>query len=174
MAWGASQIVYAKVRKQKVPSDGDAEGGPERGDSHRLECDTADGADQALETLLRLESEQLLDLIHGAVANWPAGAKKPKTRQLKPTRGKVLVGKRLLGLIFAVPLLGLALGGRMGALTASMTDMGAPLTAIVLVVIVGGSSPDTMALIVLSTAVGVLVGGVEACRSRHDPRTEPR
>ena len=37
--------------------------------------------------------------------------------------------------------------------------LGAPLTAIVLVVIVGGSSPDTMALIVLSTAVGVLVGG---------------
>jgi H+/Cl- antiporter ClcA len=37
--------------------------------------------------------------------------------------------------------------------------LGAPLTAIVLVLIVGSSSPDTMALIVLSTAVGVLVGG---------------
>jgi len=36
--------------------------------------------------------------------------------------------------------------------------LGAPLTAIVLVVIVGSWSPDTMALIVLSTAVGVLVG----------------
>jgi H+/Cl- antiporter ClcA len=36
--------------------------------------------------------------------------------------------------------------------------LGAPLTAIVLVLIVGSSSPDTMALIVLSTAVGVLVG----------------
>jgi H+/Cl- antiporter ClcA len=37
--------------------------------------------------------------------------------------------------------------------------LSAPLTAIVLVVIVGSSSPDTMALIVLSTAVGVLIGG---------------
>jgi H+/Cl- antiporter ClcA len=37
--------------------------------------------------------------------------------------------------------------------------LGAPLTAIVLVLIVGSSSPDTMALIVLSTAVGVLAGG---------------
>ena len=36
--------------------------------------------------------------------------------------------------------------------------LGAPLTAIVLVVIVGSWSPETMALIVLSTAVGVLVG----------------
>jgi len=37
--------------------------------------------------------------------------------------------------------------------------LGAPLTAIVLVLIVGSSSPDTMALTVLSTAVGVLVVG---------------
>jgi H+/Cl- antiporter ClcA len=37
--------------------------------------------------------------------------------------------------------------------------LSAPLTAIVLVLIVGSSSPDTMALSVLSTAVGVLVGG---------------
>ncbi len=90
--------------------------------------DTAEGADQALETLLRLESEQLLDLIDGAVVSWPQGAKKPKTRQLKPTRGKYsLIGAfwgLLFGLIFAVPLLGLALGGGMGALTASMADIG--------------------------------------------------
>jgi H+/Cl- antiporter ClcA len=37
--------------------------------------------------------------------------------------------------------------------------LGAPLTAIVLVLIVGSSTPDMMALIVLSTAVGSLVGG---------------
>jgi H+/Cl- antiporter ClcA len=37
--------------------------------------------------------------------------------------------------------------------------LSAPLTAIILVLIVGGSSPDMMALIVLSTGVGVLVGG---------------
>jgi H+/Cl- antiporter ClcA len=37
--------------------------------------------------------------------------------------------------------------------------LSAPLTAIVLVLIVGSSNPDMMALIVLSTGVGVLVGG---------------
>jgi uncharacterized membrane protein len=90
--------------------------------------DTAEGADQALETLLRLESEQLFDLIDGAVVSWPTGDKKPRTRQLKPTRGRYsLIGAfwgLLFGLIFAVPLLGLALGGGMGALTASMADIG--------------------------------------------------
>jgi H+/Cl- antiporter ClcA len=46
--------------------------------------------------------------------------------------------------------------------------LSAPLTAIVLVVIVGSSSPDTMALIVLSTAVGVLVGGaLQRLRARN-------
>jgi uncharacterized membrane protein len=90
--------------------------------------ETADGADEALDTLLRLESEQLLDLIDGAVVSWTEGAKKPRTRQLKPTMGKYsLVGAfwgLLFGLLFAVPLLGLALGGGMGALTASMADIG--------------------------------------------------
>jgi uncharacterized membrane protein len=90
--------------------------------------DSADGADQALDTLLRFESQQLLDLIDGAVVSWPEGAKKPRTRQLKPSRGRYsLVGAfwgLLFGLIFAVPLLGLALGGGMGALTASLSDIG--------------------------------------------------
>jgi uncharacterized membrane protein len=90
--------------------------------------DTADGADQALETLLRLESEELLDLVDGAVVSWPEGAKKPTTRQLKPSMGRyALVGAfwgLLFGVIFAVPLLGLALGGGMGVLTASLADIG--------------------------------------------------
>jgi len=90
--------------------------------------DSAEGADQALDTLLRLEREQLLDLIDGAVVSWPEGAKKPRTRQLKASVSKYsLIGAfwgLLFGLIFAVPLLGLALGGGMGALTASMADIG--------------------------------------------------
>jgi uncharacterized membrane protein len=90
--------------------------------------DSAEGADQALDTLLRLEREQLLDLIDGAVVSWREGAKKPSTRQLKPSVSKYsLIGAfwgLLFGLIFAVPLLGLALGGGMGALTASLADIG--------------------------------------------------
>jgi H+/Cl- antiporter ClcA len=45
--------------------------------------------------------------------------------------------------------------------------LGAPLTAIVLVLIVGSSSPDTMALIVLSTAVGVLAGSAAKRAMAH-------
>src|SRR6186713_671244 len=90
--------------------------------------DTAEGADQALDTLRRLDNDQLLDLIDGAVVSFPEGAKKPKTRQLNVTPGKsALTGGfwgLLFGLIFFVPVLGLALGAGLGALTASLSDIG--------------------------------------------------
>lgn len=50
--------------------------------------------------------------------------------------------------------------------------LGAPLTAIVLVLIVGNSSPDTMALTTLSTAVGVLIiGALRRARARRTRAT---
>ena len=62
----------------------------------------------------------------------------------------------ILALCIAAPAVALALS--------------APLTAIVLVLIVGSSNPDMMALIVLSAGVGVLVGGaVRQAIPRHRP-----
>src|SRR5262249_61934143 len=42
---------------------------------------TPGGADAALNTLQQLQSQELIQLLDGAVVTWPTGDKKPKTRQ---------------------------------------------------------------------------------------------
>jgi uncharacterized membrane protein len=90
--------------------------------------DTAEGADAALGTLERLQREQLITLIDGAVVTWPASAKKPKTRQMHNTAAAGALGGAfwgmLFGLIFFIPLIGLAIGAGMGALMGAMSDVG--------------------------------------------------
>lgn len=90
--------------------------------------DTADGADKALATLERLQTQQLITVADGAVVTWPAGAKKPKTKQMHNTAGAGALGGAfwgmLFGLIFFIPLIGLAIGAGMGALMGAMTDVG--------------------------------------------------
>lgn len=89
---------------------------------------TAEGARQAEETLLRLQKEELIQVQDAAVVYWPAGAKKPKTKQLRNMTGAGALGGAfwgmLFGLIFFVPLLGLAIGAATGALAGSMADVG--------------------------------------------------
>jgi uncharacterized membrane protein len=90
--------------------------------------DTADGAQNALTTLERLQKEELINVVDAAVVSWPEGRKKPKTEQLHSLVGAGALGGSfwglLFGLIFFVPLLGLAVGAAMGALTGSMADVG--------------------------------------------------
>ena len=43
---------------------------------------TAEGADTMLSTLEGLQKQQLIQIQDGAILSWPAGASKPKTRQL--------------------------------------------------------------------------------------------
>jgi uncharacterized membrane protein len=89
---------------------------------------TADGAETAAETLKDLQKQELIQVHDAAIVSWREGAKKPKTRQLSGlvaagTLGGAFWGM-LFGLIFFIPLLGLAVGAGIGALTASMTDVG--------------------------------------------------
>jgi uncharacterized membrane protein len=90
--------------------------------------DTADGAQNALSTLERLQKEELIDVVDAAVVSWPEGRKKPRTEQLHSLVGAGALGGSfwglLFGLIFFVPLLGMAVGAAMGALTGSMADVG--------------------------------------------------
>jgi uncharacterized membrane protein len=90
--------------------------------------DSPEGADNALATLERLQREQLISVIDGAVVTYPAGAKKPKTRQMHSTAAAGALGGAfwgmLFGLIFFIPLIGLAIGAGMGALMGSMSDVG--------------------------------------------------
>jgi uncharacterized membrane protein len=90
--------------------------------------DTADGANAALNKLEDLQKQHLVQIVDAAIVSWPAGKKKPKTKQAVNLPGiSALDGAfwgLLFGLIFFVPLFGLAVGAAMGALTGSMADYG--------------------------------------------------
>jgi uncharacterized membrane protein len=89
---------------------------------------TADGAESALDTLERLQSEELITVQDAAVVTWPADKTKPKTRHLSDLTGAGALGGAfwgfLFGLIFFVPLLGLAVGAATGAIAGSLTHVG--------------------------------------------------
>lgn len=90
--------------------------------------DTAEGADAAENKLLGLQKQELIKVLDAATVSWPAGAKKPKTKQLHSMTGAGALGGSfwglLFGLLFFVPLLGMAMGAAMGALAGSMSDVG--------------------------------------------------
>jgi uncharacterized membrane protein len=79
-------------------------------------------------TLESLAKQQLITLLDAATVSWPAGARKPKTRQLHSLAGAGALGGAfwglLFGLIFFIPLLGLAIGAAAGAVGGSLSDVG--------------------------------------------------
>src|SRR5215213_980384 len=89
---------------------------------------TSNGAAIAEDTLKDLQRKELIQIHDAAIVYFPAGAKKPKTKQLNSLAGAGALGGAfwgmLFGLIFFVPLLGMAIGAGLGALTGSMTDVG--------------------------------------------------
>jgi uncharacterized membrane protein len=93
-----------------------------------LKFPTANGADEMLGVLEGLQKQQLITIQDAAIVSWPAGKNKPKTRQLHSLAGiGALEGAfwgMLFGLLFFVPILGLAVGAGMGALFGSFTDVG--------------------------------------------------
>jgi uncharacterized membrane protein len=92
------------------------------------EFPTAGGAEEAVRTLERLQSEQLIKVHDAAVVAWPADKKKPRTRQLHNLAGAGALGGAfwglLFGLIFFVPFFGMAIGAAAGAIGGAMTDVG--------------------------------------------------
>jgi uncharacterized membrane protein len=86
------------------------------------------GADDALATLEKLQSQALIQVQDAAIVNWEPGAKKPKTREMHSTKRAGALGGGfwglLFGLIFFVPILGLAVGAATGALMGSLADVG--------------------------------------------------
>jgi uncharacterized membrane protein len=89
---------------------------------------TAQGAEEAQQTLEMLQKQELIKIHDAAVVTWSEGAKKPKTRQLNNLAGIGAMGGMfwgmLFGLIFFIPLLGAAIGAAAGALAGSMRDVG--------------------------------------------------
>jgi uncharacterized membrane protein len=93
-----------------------------------LKFPSADGAENMLVRLESLQKQQLITVNDGAILTWPAGAKKPKTKQLTNMTGVGALGGAfwgmLFGLLFFIPFLGLAIGATMGALAGHFAHYG--------------------------------------------------
>ena len=89
---------------------------------------TAEGAGTMLSTLESLQKQQLIQINDGAILTWPAGASKPKTKQLANMTGVGALGGAfwgmLFGLLFFVPFFGLAVGAAVGALMGHFAHYG--------------------------------------------------
>jgi uncharacterized membrane protein len=90
--------------------------------------DAPQKAQQALDLLVSLSKQRLVEVVDAAVVSWPADAKKPKTRHLTDLTGAgALDGAfwgMLLGLIFFMPFIGLAVGALAGGLAGHFADYG--------------------------------------------------
>lgn len=88
---------------------------------------TEDGAEQMLDTLKRLQKEYLITLLDAAVLVRKADGK-PKIRQLHDLVGAGALGGAfwgmLIGLLFLMPWMGLAVGAAAGALGGAFSDIG--------------------------------------------------
>ncbi len=89
---------------------------------------TADGAETALTKLAQLQKEHLIEIQDAAIVTWKEGKKKPKTKQaFNLVAASSLDGAFwgfLFGLIFFVPLVGMAVGAAAGAFSGSLADYG--------------------------------------------------
>src|SRR5690606_38343025 len=85
-----------------------------------FEYDTPDGADRSIAELGALQEQRLIKVLDAAVVRWENGQKKPQTRQLANLTGAGAMQGAfwglLFGLIFWVPLIGIAVGAGLGAL----------------------------------------------------------
>jgi uncharacterized membrane protein len=93
-----------------------------------LKFPTADGATAALGLVKDLQKSHLIKMHDAAIVSWPVGKKSPTTRQLVDMVGigamSGMFWGMLLGLIFAAPLFGMAIGAAFGALGGSFRDYG--------------------------------------------------
>jgi uncharacterized membrane protein len=89
---------------------------------------TTEGAQTMLYTLENLQKQQLIQIEDGAIVTWPAGASKPKTKQLTSMTGVGALGGAfwgmLFGLLFFIPFFGLAVGAAIGALMGHFAHYG--------------------------------------------------
>ena len=87
-----------------------------------------EGAQKALDLLASLSKQQLIEVVDADIVTWPADAKKPKTRHMTDMTGAgALDGAfwgMLLGWIFFMPFLGMAVGALTGALSGHFAEYG--------------------------------------------------
>jgi uncharacterized membrane protein len=130
---------------------------------------TATGANEAVHTIKTLQEQGLIQLLDAAIVTWPANKSKPKTQQLSGFTGAgALTGSfwgLLFGLIFFVPILGMAIGAGLGALAASMTDVG--ISDEFIRRVRSEVTPGTSALFAYTS--GAVLDKVQAAMKPHNP-----
>ena len=89
---------------------------------------TPHGADAVEYTVRQLEQAGQIQVHDAAVVSWEHGAKRPQTRRLGSTdKHDTLTGSfwgLVLGLVFFVPLLGVAVGAAVGKVHGSLREVG--------------------------------------------------
>jgi uncharacterized membrane protein len=89
---------------------------------------SAEGAEEALTKLTKLQKEHIIEIKDAATVSWAEGKKKPKTKQAINLAGLGALDGAfwglLFGLIFFCPIFGIAVGASMGALGGSLRDYG--------------------------------------------------
>ncbi len=93
-----------------------------------LKFDSSGAAQEALAKFDDLQKQSLITVVDAATVSWPAGAKKPKTRQaVNLASAGALDGTfwgLLFGLLFFVPFAGALMGAAVGALAGAFSDFG--------------------------------------------------
>lgn len=93
-----------------------------------LKFSTPEGAQEMLKKVYEMQNQELITVIDAATVTWPEGRKTPKTKQAVNLTGAGAMDGAfwgmLFGLLFFVPLLGLAVGASMGVLTGRFADYG--------------------------------------------------
>ena len=132
---------------------------------------TAEGADEAVDRLRSLAEQGRITVDDAAVVSWPASRRKPKVRELGSLTGPgALWGGfwgLLLGLIFLVPLAGLAFGAGAGAVAGGLVDVG--IDDAFIKRIRAEVEPGTSAAFVVSRGRGRRRRGRGAARPRRAP-----
>lgn len=86
------------------------------------------GAQDALNKLVELSKQHLIEINDAAVVSWAEGKKKPKTHNYGSMTGQAALSGAfwgmLFGFIFFVPFFGMAIGAAAGALTGKFADYG--------------------------------------------------
>ncbi|MCA9989960.1 MAG: DUF1269 domain-containing protein [Anaerolineales bacterium] len=90
--------------------------------------DSPAGAQEALNKLIELSKQHLVQINDAAIVSWEEGKKKPKTHNYGSMTGQAALSGAfwgmLFGLIFFVPFFGMAVGAVTGALTGKFADYG--------------------------------------------------
>jgi uncharacterized membrane protein len=88
--------------------------------------DTPDGAEAALRTLDRLQTQQLITVDDASVVVWPIGTRRPCTYQAGPATGTAALSGAFWGMVFGqlflLPLVGVPLTGACGLDRVGLSD----------------------------------------------------